>query len=75
VPEPGSPHTDAEIATELEAIRARVAALPEKGREVAAELLAIREQLRRLAVENEAVRRTLRGSLGLSVDEGPIDDA
>jgi hypothetical protein len=71
VPEPSPPLSDAEVARELAAISARLAALPAqaKGRDIAEELISIRADLRRLAEENDAVRRRLGVSLGLRLDD------
>ncbi len=76
MPESRRPLTDAEVARELEAIQARLAAIaPDtKGREVADELLTIRDQLRRLAEDNEQIRRRLGHGLGLRVDDDAPTD-
>ena len=72
VPEPGPPLSDAEIARELQAIQSRLGALAQAGDAAAItnELEGIRAALRRLAEDNEEVRRRLGGSLGLLLDEG-----
>jgi hypothetical protein len=71
VPEPGPPLSDAEIARELQAIQARLAALAETGDAdaITNELEGIRAALRRLAEDNDEVRKRLGGSLGLLLDE------
>jgi hypothetical protein len=57
MPEPRDPLSPVELQAELEAMRARVAALADqKGRDVATELVTIRDTLRRLATDNEALR-------------------
>jgi hypothetical protein len=60
VSEPSRPSEDAQVARELEAIKARVALLADaKGRDVAQELVGIRDTLRRLAEDNEEIRERL----------------
>jgi hypothetical protein len=72
VSESRPPLTDTEITRELATIRARLAELASgaKGRDVADELIGIREHLRRLALDNENVRKRLGESLGLRAPDG-----